>query len=347
MKPKKGVIEKPYSMQLELTYGCNRRCWFCGIHDTPRNEFHYMDFEVAKAVAQECAIWKPKMRMEFGTGGEPPLNPRFFDIVNILRTECPGMQIMVQTNVESWAIDRQSANTWIGEWFKSGGNFLVLNCYKEGLKTQMEDWMKGQPWEVIDFYNDNPAHHSMYHYISSKVQRIFLCEDLGLMTLENKTAKVSQRWLNNQGGSTPPRSMLRAGIDVLTTPLHKRCTQPFRQLVLSFDGSAPLCCYDWVDRYVVGQFPDQSLQEIWEGRPMQIARQLLYVGNRNNHPCLTCDFHGGFRMGIINDPDLPETEAELEEEMRKIVTEQMKVFKPHQIQAIERMQKVRKEYQTE
>jgi hypothetical protein len=305
-----------------------------------------MEYEVARAVAVECNTWKPKMRMEFGTGGEPPLNPRFFDIVAVLHQECPGMQIMVQTNVESWALDKSSATSWVREWFKTGGNFLVLNCYKEGLKSQMEEWLANEPWEIIDFYNNNPKHHSMYHYINPKVQRVFLCEDLGLMTLENKTAKVSQRWLNNQGGSTPPRSMVRAGIDVLTQPLHKRCTQPFRQLVLSWNGSAPLCCYDWVDRYVVGKFPEQSLQQIWEGRPMQIARQLLYVGNRNNHPCVTCDFHGGFRVGIINNPDLPDTEAELEAEMRTIVSQQSMTALPHQLAAVQRMNKVQKEYET-
>jgi len=340
MKPQTGVIALPYSMQLELTYGCNRRCWFCGIHDTPKDEFHYMSLEVATAVAKECHTWKPRMRMEFGTGGEPTLNPKFFEIVAALREHCPKMQIMVQTNCEPWALDKKSTRAWIQRWFETGGNFLVLNCYKPGLKQDLEKWLAGTNHPMVDFYENNPEHYSMYHYVGPKAQMIFVCEDLGTATMTAKTDKVSQRWLNNQGGSTPPGSMLHAGIPVLTSPLRKRCTQPFRQLVLSWDGSAPLCWYDWVGRYVVGHFPQQPLEQIWNGRPLQLARQLLYLGNRENHPCRTCDFHGGFRIGIINNPDLPQTEAELEAEMRAIVAEQMQAWLPSQLKAVTRMNKV-------
>jgi sulfatase maturation enzyme AslB (radical SAM superfamily) len=339
-KNQPGVTALPYSMQLELTYGCNRRCWFCGIHDTPKDQMHFMSLETARQIGKECNTWKPRMRLEFGTGGEPALNPNFFEIVAALREECPQMQIMNQSNTEHWATSREATLAWIGHWHKSGGNILVLNCYKEGLKQQIDEWLKYSGLDIVDFYNDNPEHRSMYHYTGPKTQTIFVCDDLGQMTLAKKTAKVSQRWLNNQGGSTPSKSMEHAGIPVLTEPLRKRCTQPFRQLVLSWDGSAPLCCYDWVDRYVIGKFPEQSLEEIWNGRPMQVARQLLYFGNRRNHPCRTCDFHGGFRIGIINNPLLPEFEKELEREMGNIVLEQAEQWSLSQKKAVARMNKV-------
>lgn len=331
--------DKPWSMQLEVTWGCNRRCWFCGIHDTPhapRAGYRFMDVDLVREVGRQCNAWKPNMRMEFGTGGEPPMHPRFFDVVDALRTTCPKMQIMVQTNVESWATSGDAARAWIAEWFGRGGNFLVLNCYKVGLKAQMEEWLAGTPWEAIDFYGNNPDHRSMYHYVSPKAQTIFICEDLGLMTLQGATAKVPQRWINNQGGGTPDAAMERAGVEVHAAPLERRCTMPFRQLVLSWDGRAPLCCYDWTDRLVVGKFPEQSLQEIWNGRPMQLARFLLYRSKRTFLPCATCDFHGGFRFGFMQDAEIATTVEAAEQELRRLTAEQAKTFEPWQAASVKR-----------
>jgi len=304
-------IPRPWSMQMELTWGCDRRCWFCGIIPVvPVGHYHFMELGLVEQAVEELQVWLPKFRMEFGTGGEPTLNPQFFPIVSTLR-RIPRIQIMTQSNGENWS---GQALDWVANYFKAGGNILVINCYKAGLKEFYMDALRGQPERVVDFYYGNPDHLSMYHYINPKTRLIFVCDDLGKMTETKQTGKHPQRWINNQGGSTPEAAYRKIGMEYLREPLHRKCTMPFRQLVLNWDGRVPLCCYDWEDRLITGTFPAQSLQSIWEGRPLQLARQLLYRGDRQLAPCSTCDFHGGFRFGFLTDPDLglPEDAARAE-----------------------------------
>lgn len=258
-----------------------------------------MPLETAQALAQELRVWKPEIRIEFGTGGEPTLNPDFFGIVRALREGDPRASVMLQTNCEPW-VDR--AVEWIREWFDAGGNYLVLNCYRPDLKPLFEQLLPTLPYEWVDFYHNNPNHLSMYHRAQPKTQRIFLCDDLGTATVTGVTKKAAQRWLNNQGGSTPVAAYTKAGKPMPALPLHKRCTRVFRELVLSWDGRVPLCCYDWLDTVVVGKFPDQPLQQIWEGEVFRAARTLLYSGDRRFSPCQHCDYNGGFRIGLVEDP---------------------------------------------
>lgn len=330
-------IALPWSMQLEPTWGCDKRCWFCGIHDIPHQEYRYMALELVQELALQLNVWKPKMRMEFGTGGEPTLNPKFFEIVETLRTGVPQIQIMVQTNAENWQAD---AAAWMAEFFARGANVLVLNCYKKGLYEFYTEQLKDSPYEVVDFYFNNPQRLSMYHYGSPKLQRVFICQDLGLMTTEGEVRKrkVTQRNFNNQGGSTTDYAMRRAGLEPLAAPLVKKCSRPFREMVISYDGSVPLCCYDWLDRLTLGKFPEQSLKEIWEGRLAQVVRQLLYKKQRDFMPCQTCSYNGGFRLGFLKDPKLGESVESLMAEVRAAQAAQAEVYQPYQQKAMRRWQ---------
>lgn len=310
-------VPPPRSYQMELVWGCNLRCWFCGINKTPKGSEHwrFMDVALAREFARQVNTYTPKTRIEFGTGGESTLHPQFFDILRALREEAPMMQLMVQTNTEAWRTD---AERWVPEFFAAGGNLLVLNCYVKGRYEELRGYLQSAEHKWVDFYYDNPRNLSMYHYRSARERLIFLSDDLGKMAVSGDLHGRSQRLLNNQGGATTEGAYRRAGKDLPTLPLAKTCNVPFLQLVLNWDGRVPLCCYDWEDRLILGEFPRQTLREIWEGRRFRIMRALLQRGDRTELPCATCDFHGGFRKGLtmyepVGEPDSAELHSELAE----------------------------------
>jgi hypothetical protein len=52
-----------------------------------------------------------------------------------------------------------------------------------------------------------------------------------------------------------------------------QCVLPFRDLNIWADGKAVLCCEDWNESHIVGDFTFQSLDEIWHGEALTEARR--------------------------------------------------------------------------
>ncbi len=92
--------------------------------------------------------------------------------------------------------------------------------------------------------------------------------------------------LNNRGGTAPNATYL-------PQPLPLPCTLPFSDLVITASGKVAICCQDLNFNEVMGQFPAQSLREIWMGPAFQRHRQALLQSNRKASPlCEGCDYRG-------------------------------------------------------
>jgi radical SAM protein with 4Fe4S-binding SPASM domain len=51
-----------------------------------------------------------------------------------------------------------------------------------------------------------------------------------------------------------------------------RCTEPFDRLVIKWDGQVTACCADFDARFVVGDFKNQRLPDIWNSPRMNLLR---------------------------------------------------------------------------
>ena len=97
------IVNKPWSVHVELSEGCNRRCKFCGIHSLYREGFipyKFMSVETAKNIAKSLNTWLDKCRIEFAMQGEPLLNPNSTKIFNAFRTHFPKAQILLTSNID-------------------------------------------------------------------------------------------------------------------------------------------------------------------------------------------------------------------------------------------------------
>ena len=72
-----------------------------------------------------------------------------------------------------------------------------------------------------------------------------------------------RRKLNNQAGYVREDFARELRIPILLKPLRKKCSNVFRELVIKHDGAVTACCMDWQRKLIIGRFPDQSLEEIW------------------------------------------------------------------------------------
>jgi MoaA/NifB/PqqE/SkfB family radical SAM enzyme len=79
----------------------------------------------------------------------------------------------------------------------------------------------------------------------------------------------------------------------LEEPLAIPCVKPFRQLCITYDGHAILCCQDWQFTQIVGDVTKETLLDIWTNEMYESIRHNLKNRNRfNNALCVQCDFSG-------------------------------------------------------
>lgn len=337
--------EKPWSIQLEVVEGCNYSCWFCGIHsirskDTPETgwaDYREMPVEMVRQMFDETRTWLGGVRVELDNHGEPTLHKNFPKILKAI-TRDPRAHIQLQTNgsqIEEYKVFKEL----VDEWFANGLNLLAINAYKrwwgkpnpeyksryEMFMAYSERYAKTRPAieRVVDMYYDNPDHLSIYRRYPMKMKQIFVMDDLGEVNVKKRqeSGRPVSKDINNEAGNTmakPLQNLL--GQEPITEPLEKKCTRPFRELNMGYNGVVPVCCYDWSTQLPVGKFPNQSLETIWNSVQLNAIRQLLYHKNRHMTPCSVCSYAGGWRQGLMKDPRMKESDKQLQQ----IVAEHVK-----------------------
>jgi hypothetical protein len=161
---------------------------------------------------------------------------------------------------------------------------------------------------VQNFYDTD---YNCYHYNGYEDKVILLVGDLG-----KYNRKKAQRVILNHAGNVNPEAALKYGAKIITAPLNKICTRPFREMSIHWDGTIPLCCIDWRHEHIIGKYPeDGTPEDIWFSRQFDVMRFFLGNKNRNFTPCHRCDYNGGFRVGLIRKVGLEEREAVLRAEV--------------------------------
>jgi MoaA/NifB/PqqE/SkfB family radical SAM enzyme len=242
-------------------------------------------------------------RIELTRRGEPTLNPNLLDNVAVMRKLAPKMQISLFTNgVE--LIRRKSVDL-IVDLINAGVNILNIDCYdsakhvgEERMYHRYEDMLKSLPDNVIlmDF-----REFSSYRRYSKghKLRVVNLVPDIA-----DPRRLVKVRKLHNAAGNTNRDIMEKEfGITWPTEPLKKNCAKPHRELVINWDGTVPICCEDWSTQSVLGKMPEKTASEIWYGKLHHEILKSLWNKDRSGVPCNVCSFNGGFRLGLLHNPN--------------------------------------------
>jgi len=287
------VIDRPWSIQIELTEGCSRLCSFCGLNGivahrgkTPR----FMTVETADRLSRMCADYIPDRRYEFAMHGEPTINPNYLEILEMFRSRLPKAQIQVTTNGYSMLLLGSSA---IDAMFLAGIDFIVLDTYKPERDTLLSIVKDTNYTLITDCGKVSP--YANHH---RKVKNtIFIMDDLGEVSGQKRN-----RVIFNHGGNALSQP-------VPAQPLKAMCTNVFREISVAYDGDVSACCMDFGHELVVGSVIKQTLKEVWDGPEFLAIRRMLYAKQRHVTPCLRCNYPGGMRQGLIENPG-PYTERD-------------------------------------
>lgn len=274
--------EPPFCVQVEMAEGCNLRCQFCGLNGIRgrQNDFKFMTTDLARRITWllKEARWRP--RIEFAMHGEPSANPDFLAILGLFRRHLgPSYHLMMTSNGYGFVKDPTATVDEALRWL----NVLALDWYENVLLVP----------KVLDGYRG--AHQPRYYPADREVnphqRRQPGQHDLVIVQDIEVATSGTHATINNHAGCGAPKNNLAAG---------KRCAKPFRELSVRWDGTVAVCCNDWRGEYRCGDLCTQTLEEIWQGEPMQAARRRLYQGRRDFGPCAGCDALS-YRPGLLPD----------------------------------------------
>lgn len=295
-----SYTEKPWSVQIELTEGCNKLCSFCSlnaIRTAPGQNLKFMTVDTAKILAPKLAEFVPEKRYEFAMHGEPLTNPDKYEILKIIRDACPKAQIQITTNGK---ITLKRMQETLEKLFDIGVDFILMDTYYPERDDLWKEAATLKNIRVLDFYKDcNDEKTNPYRNHHRALNRTLILLD----DLEKKDGDSKNRVIYNQGGNSPYNPFLKE-------PLKKTCTLPFRDLTILYNGDVRLCCDDWSGEYTCGNVLENSLEEIWFGDKFNAARKMLSNKRRDFGPCINCNASAGGRSGLLP-KDLPLTEEDL------------------------------------
>lgn len=73
------------------------------------------------------------------------------------------------------------------------------------------------------------------------------------------------------------------------------CVQLWKWLIIYWDGTVVLCCVDMFSETKMGDLKEQSIQEVWQGQPLENVRRKMISRKRFDIPiCQNCDIHLGW-----------------------------------------------------
>ena len=323
---------KPWCLQIEAVEGCSMSkgkgpgglCHFCGlaaIRSGPGG-YKFLTVELADLIGEQAADFCPNARVEFALRGEPTMNPKFLEIIKIVRAHLPATQLMVTTNGDTL---REPSGKYSGKMakrvdsiFEAGIDFIVLDTYypkerRDDLRRQSFALSAQMDVTVVDFYDDwLPIGKSPYSNHGRKVQRtVILLDDLAA-----RDGEQSSRQVKTHAGANPMGIATDLHGNPAGFPKPWSCARPFREMTIAWNGDFTLCCDDWRKEYVVGNVQEQSLRSLWSDERLEAARARLYHKDRSWGPCALCDAPPAPRFGLLPVCAMPtRDERELTEEV--------------------------------
>ena len=187
--------------------------------------------------------------------GENLLNPNFREIVHIFRHTVTLATLECNTNGD------KLTQTYAEELFEySGLDLIYINLY-DGVEqmTHFDKVMKNIPEEKYKY---------RMHWGDF--------ENHGLL-------------LNNRSGVIDWVGIEESNVASLKG---KPCHYPFYKMFVDWNGDVLFCSNDWGREHVVGNLLQDTLHNVWFGKPMTKIRKKLIKGDRSHSPCNKCSVDG-------------------------------------------------------
>jgi len=286
---KKNPFVRGYApmVHIEPTNVCNLRCEICPRDQQDRPQ-GYMDFNLYKGLINELSILHTEL-IYLHLFGEPTLHPKIFEMIRYAKLK--GIDVAMSTNA-----------TTLGEQ-------TTRSLLDSGIDILIVSFDAADNPEYYERIRKNADYHKVFSNIKNfinikKDRRPFTI----VQTICIKGSEHADRFLkkvlpkyNNLTVSNKPfdewggkveRINKFSTVNIRYEQCPRLCEKIWRTAMIHYDGTVVPCsrCYD--KKFALGEFPKQSLGEIWNGEKMVTLRQ-LHVKDRMLHDyCKSCYYIG-------------------------------------------------------
>lgn len=275
----------PQEIILEVTNRCNLRCVMCHFHGRGARRVRPigdMPRAIWKRVLEDIRRAGLPVSLITHGAGEPLLYPGLLELLEEAR-EIPKLQVGFMTN--AMALTPEISRRLVA----LGVHWLAFSI--DGVEPESHSrYRKGSDLLLIDA--NIQALIGLKKTLSSKTP-VLIFNMVGLPELEPQREPYVKKWLPHAEqvmiAAYRPIGSRRFPDSPLPSP-RKACLNPFRQLVVSWEGVTGLCCEDIHCEVATGDLRHQSIQEIWRGEPLSRVREAHLGGRFKNVPfCVPCD----------------------------------------------------------
>lgn len=272
----------PNLIRIETCTYCNEECNICPYVKLTRSK-GYMDLEIFKHITDEHTRLASNPKILFPAAvGEPMLDKRIFEFISIASKKYSSVAMF--SNASLLNLERGK------RLFDSGLNEIMLTLH--GLNEQSYTQITG--YSHYHEVKENIMNFILLNEKNDKKIRIFLdiYSDTNAEEQNNddlvQLARNSDVFLNlqpmsdthNWGGSVGKEVYYRAN----------KCHRMKEQFGVLHDGSIVPCCIDYNGEYVLGKYPENSLEEVFSSEKYKtLVKQGEYANYKNNPLCENCN----------------------------------------------------------
>src|ERR1035441_102551 len=125
------IQEPPFTVQIELTEGCNLMCGFCGINGIrgKAGQYKFADLTTIMQTARQMADASWTSMLLLAMHGEPSLHPHLADCIKLLRYHLPKNDITLVSNGSGFRRPGKEVES-VKAVFKAGLTKLALDDYE-------------------------------------------------------------------------------------------------------------------------------------------------------------------------------------------------------------------------
>ncbi|MEW6739997.1 MAG: radical SAM/SPASM domain-containing protein [Nitrospirota bacterium] len=280
----------PSNLILDIHSYCNASCKTCPYHDLSKDlTMGIMEEGLFKKIIDEFSSIVKKYPIRghvlFCNMGELFIDPNVFEKISYVLNS--GLKLVIQTN--AFLLTPERTDRLISTGFQGP---IYISCH--GITPKVYRQVMGldinKTLKNIDYLIE--------HYPKERIQ----IRAIPYKWPIGEVIKVKRYWKergirvkiflpNSRTGLVPDCSSWN-----LKYPGEKlkgcKKTLPLRDMVVSFDGDAVLCCEDMGRRAVLGNLKESSVQEVWNSERAKDILEKIFLGKPSERDfiCKTCEF---------------------------------------------------------